>query len=168
VVGDGIEVVLPKHIPTFLVDVERPRVEGVLVNVASYARERMPYGGRLKIELASAMVDRTFLDKYPNVRPGPHVVATVTEERGKRPADPPVSWPTGSAGDAANASGDKRGVDLSALVRVLADHGGHLWVSADPPGNMTLKIHLPLQASDAPAPSMAAPTGGRALARWFR
>ena len=62
VAGDDIEVVLPKSIPPFSVDVERPRVERVLVNVASYARERMPHGGRLKINLATTVVDRTFLD----------------------------------------------------------------------------------------------------------
>ena len=90
VAGDDIEVVLPKHIRPFSVDVERTRVERVLVNVASYARERMPHGGRLKIDLASTVVDRAFLDEYPDVRPGPHVIATVTEERRTTPAGLPV------------------------------------------------------------------------------
>ena len=97
VAGDDIEVVLPKHIRPFSVDVERTRVERVLVNVASYARERMPHGGRLKIDLAAAVVDRTFLDKYPNVRPGPHVIATVTEERRTTLTSLPVTWPAPSA-----------------------------------------------------------------------
>ncbi len=144
VAGDDIEVVLPKHIRPFSVDVERTRVERVLVNVASYARERMPHGGRLKIDLASAVVDRTFLDKYPNVRPGPHVIATVTEERRTTLTGLPVPWPAPSADDSTTSAGEKPGVDLSALLQLLGDCGGHLWVTAEPPGNMTLKIHLPL------------------------
>jgi signal transduction histidine kinase len=171
VVGDGIEVMLPKHIPTFLVDFERQRVERVLVNVASYARERMPYGGRLKIDLASAMVDRTFLDKYPNVRPGQHVVVTVTEERGTTRVDPPALSTAGSVEDSTASPGEKPGVDLSALVQLLAEHGGHLWVTAEPPGNMTLKIHLPLRTSNHPAstpPPLATSQGSRPLGRWFR
>jgi hypothetical protein len=62
-------------------------------------------------------------------------------------------------------------VDLSALVRLLGDCGGHLWVTAAPPGNMTLKIHLPLRSSDSvngPAPSLTRSTGGRSRGRWFR
>ncbi len=116
--------------------------------MASYARERMPHGGRLKIDLASTVVDRTFLDKYPNVRPGPHVIATVTEERTTTPAGLPVPWPAPSTDDSTTSAGDKPGVDLSALLRLLRDCGGHLWVTAEPTGNMTLKIHLPLRASD--------------------
>jgi chromosome segregation ATPase len=169
VAGEDIEVVLPKNIPPFSVDVERPRVERVLVNVASYARERMPHGGRLKIDLATTVVDRPFLDKYPNVRPGRHVIATVTEERG--PAAHPDLWPNQSIDDSAKPAGDKRGVDLSALLQLLGDSGGHLWVTAEPPGNMTLKIHLPMRAADRatrPAPQQAQPDGVRAPGRWFR
>ena len=171
VVGDNIEVMLPKNIRPFSVDVERSRVERVLVNVASYARERMPHGGRLKIDLASTVVDRTFLDKYPNVRPGPHVIATVTEERSTTPAGLPVPWPAPSIDDSTTSAGEKPGVDLSALLRLLGDCGGHLWVTAEPPGNMTLKIHLPLRASDdptSPAGSLARSGGGFSLGRWSR
>jgi PAS domain S-box-containing protein len=171
VAGDDIEVVLPRKIPALLVDVERSRVERVLVNVASYARERIPHGGRLKIDLTSAVVDRTFLDKYPNVRPGSHVIVTVTEERGTRVAAPPVLWPIRSSEDAMPSAGDKPGVDLSALVQLLADCGGHLWVSAEPPGNMTLKIHLPMHAADgttSPVPPLTASHSGKSRGRWFR
>jgi len=157
VAGDEIELVLPKSIPSLTVDVEKARVERVLVNVASHARERMPHGGRLKIDLASTVLDREFLDRFPNVRPGRHVVATVTEERS-------AAMPTG----AKKAAGNQAGMDVSALGRLLGDCGGHLWVTAEPTGNMLLKIHLPLLASNEavdPEPSLSR---GSALARWFR
>ena len=157
VAGDDIELVLPQSIPSLTVDVEKARVERVLVNVASHARERMPHGGRLKIDLASTVLDREFLDRFPNVRPGRHVVATVTEERS-------AAMPTG----AKKAAGNQAGMDVSALGRLLGDCGGHLWVTAEPTGNMLLKIHLPLLASNEavdPEPSLSR---GSALARWFR
>ena len=157
VAGDDIELVLPQSIPSLTVDVEKARVERVLVNVASHARERMPHGGRLKIDLASTVLDREFLDRFPNVRPGRHVVATVTEERS-------AAMPTG----AKKAAGNQAGMDVSALGRLLGDCGGHLWVTAEPTGNMLLKIHLPLLSSNEavdPEPSLSR---GGALARWFR
>ena len=82
VAGDDIELVLPKTSGPVNVDVEAERVERVLVNVASYGRERMPFGGRLLIQLATVVVGSTFVAKYPNVRPGDHALITVTEVSG--------------------------------------------------------------------------------------
>ena len=157
VAGEDIELVLPKSIPSLTVDVEKARVERVLVNVASHARERMPHGGRLKIDLASTVLDREFLDRFPNVRPGRHVVATVTEERS-------AAMPIG----AKKAAGNQAGMDVSALGRLLGDCGGHLWVTAEPTGNMLLKIHLPLFSSSEAADPEPSLSRGSALARWFR
>ena len=169
VAGDDIELVLPKHIRHFDVDVERARVERVLINVTSYARERMPQGGRLKIDLAPTVVDREFLQKYPNVRPGAHVLATVTEERSTTPRVHASEIVTGLSAPVATA---KPALDLSILVRILGECGGHLWVTAEPSGNMTLKIHLPLRAAaDAEAvtsSALATAPLARTLGRWFR
>ena len=68
VAGDEVEFVLPKTSPHVTVDVAAERLERVLINVASYARQRMPLGGQLKIDLASVVVDPQFVAKYPSVR----------------------------------------------------------------------------------------------------
>jgi PAS domain S-box-containing protein len=168
VAGEDVELVLPKSIPPFSIDVERGRVERVLVNVASYARERMPHGGRVKIDFASTMVDRAFLARFPNVRPGRHVIATITEERSASADQSTVA----EIDAPARPAGTKSGVDLSVLVRLLRDCGGHLWVTAEPTGNMLLKIHLPLRAGDDPigtqSSALPQPNRGRSLTRWFR
>ena len=170
--GDNIELILPKAPPSVDVDVDAERVERVLVNVASYARERMPYGGRLKIDLSAVVVDRRFIAKYPNVRPGDHALITVTEIRGAVPSDGPAGLrPAPSAADASAAPADKPGVDLGALLGLIGDCGGHLWMSAEPPGNMVLKIHLPARVPEGPTEARAPrprPDRGGAVARWFR
>jgi nitrogen-specific signal transduction histidine kinase len=172
VAGDNIELVLPKTSASVDVDVEAERVERVLVNVASYARERMPHGGRVKIDLATTMVDRAFVARHPNVRPGAHVLITVTEIRGAdRPSLPPDLQAEADAVDANRSSSVKPGVDVGALVGLIAECGGHLWMAAEPPGNMTLKIHLPKRAQDdvveAGAPGPRGDRRGK-LAGWFR
>ena len=171
VTGDDVEVALPKHIPPYTIDVERTRVERVLVNAAGYARERMPQGGQLKIDLASTVVDRAFLDKYPDG--SPRAARPRHDHRRKTPnASRPADRAAGrSADESATSAGTRPAVDLSALMRLLNECGGHLWVSAGPPGNMTLKIHLPMRASDAaatPARSLARPGAVRTLGRWSR
>ena len=172
IAGDDIELILPKTAPPVEVDVDAERVERVLVNVASYARQRMPHGGRLKIELATTVADRRFIAKYPNVRPGTHVLVTVTEMRSTARPDSSIGLAPGQpAGEATGAPSDRPGVDFGPLLGLIGECGGHLWVTAEPLGNMVLKIHLPTRASTEPPeprPPVTAPGRGRSMARWFR
>jgi PAS domain S-box-containing protein len=147
VAGDNIDLVLPKAAAPLNVDVDAERVERMLVNVAAYGRERMPLGGRLMIDVSSVVVDRTFVSKYPNVRPGAHVLLTVNEVRGPVRPDFLKAADAHPSGTSAAASGNP-GVDLGALQALVSDCGGHLWMMAEPPGDMVLKIHLPRRALD--------------------
>ena len=167
VAGDDIDLLLPKTGAPFDVDVEAERLERILVNVASYARQRMPYGGRVKIDLATTVVDRRFVAKYPNVRPGNHVLITVAEMRGAPRPVLPIELREPSVADAAR-SADRPGVDLGVLLGLVGGCGGHLWMAAEPSGNMTLKIHLPRRVTDEAAESAARAGRGRHLVRWFR
>jgi signal transduction histidine kinase len=154
-VGDQIELVLPKSAGPFPVDVDAERLERVLINVASYARERMPSGGQVSIDLATIAVGRRFVARYANVRPGDHVLITVTEL--------PAAGELRGDGEPSSGSADKPGVDLGVLVGLIASCGGHLWLDAQPAGNMVVKIHLPKPPADKPTDNR----GGR-LSRWFR
>jgi hypothetical protein len=131
------------------------------------------HGGRVKIDLATTVVDQRFLAKHPKVRPGAHVVITVTEIQG--PARPalPIHLPADRAAHppAIAASIDKPGMDLGTFVALISDLGGHLWMSAEPGGNLTLQIHIPKRTSDDETETAAAGakvSRGRQFARWFR
>src|SRR4029079_14025284 len=118
VAGENIDVVLPKASAALNLDVEPRPVERMLVNVAAYGRERMPLGGRLKIDVDSVVVDREFVAKHPHVRPGEHVLLIVNEQR--RVVRPNASE-TASAGSPAVSSftGDSPGVDLGTLQALV-------------------------------------------------
>jgi hypothetical protein len=171
VAGDGIELVMPKTSSPVNVAVEAERVERVLVNVASFGRERMPFGGRLLIELATVVVGSKFVAKYPNVRTGDHVLITVTEVRGGFRSDVPVRPPMEPAGaNTMRSVSDRPGVDLGVLQGLIRDCGGHLWIKAEPTGDMVLKMRLPQPVLDGPAALTRGPRSdrGRSIARWFR
>jgi len=156
VAGDNIEFVMPKASTPHNLDVEAERVERILVNVAAHGRARMPNGGQLMFEVGSVVVDRTFVTKHPNVRPGDHVLLTVTEAKGAARA----RWPRAlrkrsSSANVPAAATDPPGLDLGGLQALVSDCGGHLWMMAEPRGDMVLKIHLPRRAldrHDPPAP----------------
>jgi PAS domain S-box-containing protein len=165
VAGGNIDLVLPKTSTPLNLDVDAERLERMLVNVAAYGRERMPSGGRLMIEVTPVTVDRTFVARYPNVRPGAHVLLTVNEVRSKaQPTLPADGGPPSGAGASGPAS-DHPGVDLGALQALVSDCGGHLWMNAEPPGDMELKIHLPRRVLDRPEPHT--PVKQPVLARWI-
>ena len=149
VAGDDVELELPKTKTPLPVDVRSDRVERLLVNLAGYGRERMPFGGRLKIELATVTVDQPFIEKYPNVRRGPHALITVTEIRRTTRVEGPLrlrELPARPEED--RESPGSLGVDLGALQALIGECAGHLWVTAVPRGDMVVQIRLPLCCED--------------------
>jgi hypothetical protein len=181
VAGDEVDLELSKTSSALNIDMKADRVERLLVNLASYGRERMPFGGRLKIELATVVVDQKFIADHPNVKRGHHALITITTVR--RDAPTARTLPIGVTNTTPNeVVSDNPGVDLGALQELLQECGGHLWLTVDPPGNMVVKIRLPLRVwDDRPEPTTSdtpisrkrgatdAPTGQkRVMTRWFR
>ena len=150
VAGDEVDLGLPRTASPLIVDVPALRVERLLVNLAAYGRERMPFGGRLNIEVATVTLDQAFLEKYPNVRRGQHALITATETRLTTRSEGPLrlhEWPVRTRSD--RESSASLGVDLGALQGLIGECGGHLWVTAVPHGDMVVRIHLPLRPADA-------------------
>jgi hypothetical protein len=89
-------------------------------------------------EIASTTVDGQFVPNYPNVRRGPHVVLTVTQDGAEGSA--------GGNGAESTVTGAPGG-DLSTLHGLVRHCGGHLWMDTDSVGETKIKIHLPLRAA---------------------
>ncbi len=167
VAGDDIEFVLPKHSSPVRIDVELDRVERILVNVAAYGRERMPFGGRLKFEFANVMVGQESVAKHPDLRPGPHVLVTVTAVRYAVWSDASRTLPRLShAPTPAEQAPNRVGVDLSAIQGLIRGCGGRLWLVAEPPGDMVLQIDLPQSTAAAGAGVLRA-SMPRPVQRWL-
>jgi PAS domain-containing protein len=141
--GDDVQVVLPeqppREEPPFNVDLTAQRVERLLINLARYSRGRIASGGRMVFEIASTTVDGQFIANYPNVRRGPHVVLTVTQDG--------TEASTAGGNGSGSAVSRTAGGDLSALHGLVRHCGGHLWMDTDAIGETKIKIHLPLRAA---------------------
>jgi hypothetical protein len=170
VAGDGVEVELPAASAPLNVDAGAERVQRLLVNLAAYGRERMPLGGRLKIELGRTVVDRHFAAKHPNVRLGPHALVTVTESRRATPPDGPLQLHDTETGSNSRSVAVQTRVDLGTLQELVAECGGHLWMTVEPAGDMVVKIRLPLVNSYGEPPRRRFGPGGRVrtLGQWFQ
>lgn len=168
VAGDDVDVRLQETPSPLNVDVGMEQVERLFVNLASYGRERMPFGGRLAIELGTVVVDRHFAVKHPEVRLGLHALITVTETRRAARADGPPRHQA-TARSSQGSAEPRAGVDFRTLQQLVSECGGHLWVKVQPPGDMVVKIRLPLlsRSHDETGPD-ARSAGVGALVRRFR
>jgi PAS domain-containing protein len=156
VAGSNVAIVTPKVMASYKLDLDIDRVERILVNVAAYGRQRMPAGGRLMIEVGAVVLDRTFVEKRPNVRPGPYVVLTVAAMKGATP--PQWSIVRGATSGIGKPAPQvvTLDVELGALEGIVSDCGGHLWIGVEPGGNMELRIHLPRRMLDNRLPARLA------------
>jgi hypothetical protein len=171
VAGDNVDVRLPDQPSSLTLDVETERVERLLVNLAAYGRERMPFGGRLTIEVGTSIVDRQFAAKYPNVRPGPHALITVTEARRAARADGLLQFRGAPPSKSSDGAAPKPEFDLGTLQGLVGECGGHLWMKVQPLGDIVAKIRLPLRTAygqTQPRTVAGRRLPARAIARWFQ
>lgn len=170
VAGDGVDVQLPPASAPLNIDAGAERVKRLLVNLTASTRERMPYGGRLKIELGTIVVDRYFAAKHPNVRLGLHALLTLTESRRTTRTDGLLQLHEHEAGSSPRSAAVQTRVDLGTVQELVAECGGHLWMTVDPLGDMVVKIRLPLVTAygEAPRRSLAPLRRVPALAHWFQ
>ena len=160
VAGGDVDVQFRDTSSPLMVDVTTERVERLLVNLASYGRQCMPTGGRLKIELGTIVVDRHFVAKHPNVRLGVHALITMTQIKRAARSD--------ATARANGRTAPKPGVDFTIVQGLVNDCGGHLWMRVQPQGGMEAKVRLPLVSShDQPQPRPVAVRSGLA-ARLFQ
>ena len=159
--GEDIDLTVLTSSSAGRVLVDPGQVEQVVMNLAVNARDAMPGGGKLTIEIANVSVDAEHLGKPEDVRPGPFVVLEVTdmgtgmtEETRMRVFEPFFTT---------KEEGKGTGLGLATVFGIVRQSGGYVTVHSELGHGTTFKVYLPRtdQRVQAPldAPS-AVPVGG--------
>ena len=134
-----IETVVAGGLWTTLVDPHQ--LENVVLNLAINARDAMPHGGRLTLELSNAMLDDEYVRSVAEVSAGQYVLLAVSDTG------------CGMSGETiehafepfftTKPEGQGTGLGLSMAYGFARQSGGHIRLYSEPGNGTTVKLYLP-------------------------
>jgi len=147
VLGEHIAVqVTPLAEPCTLV-ADRGQIEQVLLNLCVNARDAMPAGGRILIELRQTRLEATDDDALRDLTPGLHLVLTVSDTGCGMP--PEVLGRLFEPFFTTKAPGKGTGLGLSVAYGIVRQHGGSIRVYSEVGKGSVFKVFLPMSVSTA-------------------
>ncbi len=165
VVGEDVSLAVTANLTVGAVRADRGQIEQVLMNLVVNARDAMPTGGKLDIEVRDTELDEGYARSHPDARPGPHVLLAVAD--------------TGCGIDAAtlarvfepffSTKGELgSGLGLATVHGIVKQGGGHVAVESEVGRGTTFRVYLPraeapkaAEASRADRPAL--PPGGETV-----
>jgi CheY-like chemotaxis protein/nitrogen-specific signal transduction histidine kinase len=151
--GEGVEVETVAAGGLWNTMADPAQVESAILNLAINARDAMPAGGRLTIEITNAVLDSGALLNDPDIEPGQYVLLAVSDTG------------HGMSGETVSkvfepfftTKGEEKGtgLGLSMVYGFVKQSHGHIQIYSEVDQGTTLKIYLPRSRQAAPAVELA-------------
>ncbi|MBN1319972.1 MAG: PAS domain S-box protein [Thermoleophilia bacterium] len=139
--GGGIEYSVVSEADPCYVDVDRNQFEQVLMSLMSNAKDAMPDGGDLTVQIRNVELDEEYCRAYPDSRPGDYAMISVSDTGVGMTAETVahVFEPFFTT----KAPGAGTGLGLSMAYGIVRQSGGFVNVYSDVGEGTTFKVYLP-------------------------
>jgi PAS domain S-box-containing protein len=138
---ENIDIEIVRSGGLWKIEADASQLESALLNLTVNARDAMPDGGSLTIEMANAMLDDDYAAKELDVTPGQYVVIVVSDTGHGIPADilPRVFDPFFTTKEVGKGSG----LGLSMVFGFVKQSGGHVRVYSEVDEGTAIKMYFP-------------------------
>jgi PAS domain S-box-containing protein len=150
-VGPGIEVEVVETVGLWPTLVDPPQLENALLNLCINARDAMPGGGRITIEMANKWLDEHEADER-DLPPGQYLTLCVTDTGTGMPPD--VIAKAFDPFFTTKPIGQGTGLGLSMIYGFVRQSGGQVRIDSEVGQGTTLCLYLPRHYGDAAAPDV--------------
>ena len=147
--GEHVDLVVQPSDPAPVLRADRGQIEQVLLNLAVNARDAMPDGGSLTIEVGRVTLDELAAAVHPGLRPGSYVTLSVSDvgtgmsqEVIDHAFDPFFTT---------KAKGEGTGLGLATVYGIVSQSDGTVTIYSEPGLGTTIRVYLP-SADDATGP----------------
>ncbi|MDA1100958.1 MAG: PAS domain S-box protein [Proteobacteria bacterium] len=151
--GTTIEIALVAGANLWQCEVDPGQLENAILNLSINARDAMPQGGRLTIEISNADLDDTYATAYgtapEDLAPGQYVLLAISDTGSGMP--PKVAAQAFEPFFTTKAVGKGSGLGLSMIYGFVKQSGGHVRIYSEVGAGTTIKIYLPRAAAGAGA-----------------
>lgn len=134
-----MEVRVPPDLWTTLVDPHR--LENVVLNLAINARDAMPDGGQLTLELANRQLDQALEAQIEDISPGQYVTLSVADTGCGMPAE--VAAQVFEPFFTTKPEGKGTGLGLSMAYGFARQSGGYIRLVSEPGSGTAVTLYLP-------------------------
>lgn len=121
--------------------IDAGQLENALLNLAINARDAMPDGGTVRVEVSNAILDRRYAALHPDVTPGPYVLVDVSDTGTGMP--PEVAAQAFDPFFTTKGDGKGTGLGLSMVYGFVRQSNGHIRIDSAIGQGTSIKLYLP-------------------------